>query len=387
MGTQLSGCNGPCLCGSGRPFHTCCATCFATDVAAWRRAQEAERRLVRSIIEYSLRTWGWELFGRALRLFSTRKDSPEAVLIAMPVFDRWFAFTWIANLEDEDIDVPDTWPTASLGVTWLASRSATVSRFDQSFIVRAADSPYSVFQVEGCRPGWSLTIRDLMSGRRLLVVDPEISRCARPDDILFSAVLTLGGVSTFLGPAPYTLPPDSRVDLISLLRTYSEIPWVTRAELTEWDLAGDLCDEYTEAFNRGPASVLETCGDAREPLHLQWTVSASFDDMLVRLRPLSVCYVDEEAVDIQNGPDGERHVLMTWYQRGPSAEEDDWMMVGFLYLDEGRLAADVPTRTLADRLIVQVAGRLGAAATLVETRRSKPIRVHTRGCWLPVPLK
>jgi len=236
----------PCLCGSGHLFHACCATRVAADIAAWQQAQGAERRLAKSIAEYALRNWGWDLFRRALTLFSTVRQ-PAALLMAMPVFDRWFAFTWIPNPEDEEIDVPDTWPTAPLGVTWLASGLATVSEFDQSFIVKAAESPYSAFLVEAVRPGWSLTMRDLMSGRRLLVVDPEVSTSAQPDDILFSAVLTLDGVSTLLGPAPYTLPPDSRFELIDLRCDYSEGPWMTRPELTEMDLAGDLCDEYTEA--------------------------------------------------------------------------------------------------------------------------------------------
>jgi hypothetical protein len=80
-----------------------------------------------------------------------------------------------------------------------------------------------------------------------------------------------------------------------------------RPELTKMDLAGDLCDEYTEACERGPVSILDTGGDAREPLHRQWTVSMSFDEMLDRVRPLSVCYGDEEAADFENGPGGDRH--------------------------------------------------------------------------------
>lgn len=387
MGTHLPGSIGPCLCESGYRFDVCCATRFAAEVAAWRQGQEAERRLVSSIVEYALRTWGWDLFRRALRLFSTRRDSPAALLMAMPVFDRWFAFTWIPNPEDSDIDVPDTWPTAPLGITWLASGSARVSDRDQAFIVRAAESPYSAFQIEAVQPGWSLAIRDLMSGRRLLVVDPEISERARPDDILFSAVLTLGGVSTFVGPAPYTMPPDSRFELMDLRRCYSDVPWISRAELSEMDLAGDLCDEYTQVCERGATSLLDTAGDLREPQHLRWDVSTSFHDMLERLRPLSVCFGDEEAIDIENGPSGEPHVLMTWYRRGPSADKDDCRMTAFLYLDEGRLAADVSSRMLADCLIAEVAARFGAAATLVDTRSSTPIRVHNRGCWVPVPLK
>jgi len=141
-----------------------------------------------------------------------------------------------------------------------------------------------------------------------------------------------------------------------------------------------------EACERGPASILDTGGDAREPLHLQWTVSTSFDEMVDRVRPLSVCYENEEAVDFENGPGGDRHGLMTWYRRGSSADADDWRMVGFLYLDEGRLAADVATRALADDLIGEVTARLGARAKLLETRRSMAIRVHSRGCWLPVRL-
>lgn len=226
-----------------------------------------------------------------------------------------------------------------------------------------------------------------MSGRRLPVDDPEISNCGRPDDILFSAVLTLRGVSTFLGPAPYTLPPDSRFELVDLRRGYSDVPWMTRAELTEMDLAGDLCDEYTEACERGATSALDTGGDSREPLHLRWNMSTSFHEMLERLRSLSVCFGDEEAIDIENGPTGEPHVFMTWYRPGPSGERPDCTMTALLYLDEGRLAADVASQMLAERLNAEVEARFGPAATLVEIRRSEPVRVHNRGCWLPVPAK
>ena len=108
-----------------------------------------------------------------------------------------------------------------------------------------------------------------------------------------------------------------------------------------------------------------------------------FDEVIQRLRPLSVCYGTEEATDVETGPDGDPHALMTWYRHGPSADEDDWDMIGFLHVDKGRLAADVATRTLADRLVAEIAARLGAAAMLVETRPSTPVRVHDRGYWFP----
>jgi hypothetical protein len=371
-----------CLCGSGRAFAGCCATRVAPSLAAWTRRQEAERRLARSIIEHVLGRWGPDLCSYALGQFCLRLGSPSLTL-ALPVFDRWFAFTWLANHEDPDDLVPADWPSASLGVTWLASELPDVDRFDREMVVRAQDSPYSAFQVEGRHPGWALSLRDLLSGRRLLVVDPEISARARLDDILFTAVLTFDGVTTLLGPAPFALPSDVRFDIMELRRgTTGE--WMTRAELTDWDMTSDICDHYIESCDRGAAFTLDASGDAREPFHLRWALSTSFEDTIERLRPLSVCYETEEAVDLDNGPDGDLHALISWYERGPLLDSDDWRMLGFLWLDGNGLAADVASKRNADRLIAEVAGRLGSAATLVDIRPSAAVQVHSRGCWVPL---
>jgi hypothetical protein len=375
----------PCPCGSARAFSACCADAFAREVPAWQQRQDAERRLVKAITEHAFRTWGWHLFTYALRMFSTKGNTPEVLLVAMPVFDRWFALTWLPNPEDEQIDVPASWPSATLGLSWLASGSAACSDLDQHFIVRAAESPYSAFVVETVCRGWCLTVRDLMTDRRFRVVDPEVSASVRPDDILFSAIVTIGGISTLLGPAPYTLPAESRLDLFELRHDYVEGPWMTCAELVEMDITGALCDEYLEACARGAASLLDAADEAREPLHLQWTVATPFEDLLERLRPLSMGD-GEEAITIDNGPDGEPHAVITWYQPGPAGHEDDYRMIGILSLDQGRLSADVPTGTLARRLTGEVSALLGATATLVDTWSGSPVRVHTRGCWLPLPL-
>jgi hypothetical protein len=221
-----------------------------------------------------------------------------------------------------------------------------------------------------------LAVKDLMTGRRFRVVDPEISARARPEDVLLSAILTLGRNATLLGAAAYTLPSDWRFKLVDVRRAYTESSWLTRDELV--GMGAELCSEYRDAHDRDPLSMLATCGDAREPLHLRWTLSAPFSDAFDRLRPLTVCYSDGEAIDNEDRPEGEPSVLLTWCQRGPSADPDDWMMIGFLYLGERCLAADVPTGALATRLMTEVDSRLGAAATLRETRPSLPTRVHAR---------
>jgi hypothetical protein len=371
-----SGSKDSCLCGSGRLFSACCASASLADIAAWQRARETERRLVRRISEFAISAWGLDMLRAAVHEFSIGRHSADSLQSTLPMFDPWFTFTWIPNHQDDYMPVPENWPTVPLALAWLASGSAAVSDFDRAFIMMAADSPYTCLLVETVRPGWSLTARDLMTGRRFRLVDPEISGRARPEDIVFSAVLTLGSASTLVGAAADAIPSDCRFELRETRLAVTGAPWLMRAELMgmEWEVR----DVYREALDRRPASELYRGGDASEPLHLSWTVAAPYVEMIDRLRPLTVCFGDEEAIDDEDGPEGDPHMLMTWYERGPSADPDDWQMIGYLYLEEGHLAADVPTPALAARLVAEVTARVGAAATLVDTRPCLPTRVHAR---------
>lgn len=80
-------------------------------------------------------------------------------------------------------------------MTWLASTPSGVGTYEQTFILTPAKSPYSFLLVESVVPGWSLVVRDLLTGRQFRVVEPDISEHVQCEDILFSAVLTIDGVS------------------------------------------------------------------------------------------------------------------------------------------------------------------------------------------------
>ena len=379
------GADGPCPCESGRPLRECCWSRYAAEVDTWRRVQEAERRLARSIITYGLGTWGWPLFAAAFRHFAPAAAAPDALLYTLPVFDRWLAYTWVARLED-DTYVPEDWPDASLGLSWLSSAAPSVDAFDEAFIVTAAEASYSLFQVDATRPGWSLSMRNLLTGEPLVAVDPEISTRARPDDLLFGAAHSMNGLTLLLGLAPYSVPTEALADLRGFRADYSKNgEWMAPADVAELDLTFELCETCTRLWGRGSAGFLDSGADIREPLHLNWTVSIPFADALECLRPLTVCYDDDDYVEVSIGPRGDPHALFMWFERRPSDDPDDWVCIGYLYLTDGRLAADVPSRRLADRLLNEVQQRLGGAATWQGTRSAMPVRVHDRGCWVPVP--
>ena len=353
----------------------------AGEIEAWRRARATDIRLTARIMHYANARWGELMCRVASRFFLMGQHPAESGRCLSPVFWRWFAFTWIPDWRDDleandREDIREGWPTAPLGVSWLAAESPPVTALEERFIVTAAESPCSMLLVESVSSGWFVTVRDLLTGRRFRVVDPEVSASVQPDEIVFSAVLTLDGVSTFLGAAPRTIPVDYRPEIREVRRVgcdalgrYADDEWLTRAELL--DLIAELCETYCEAYEDDRVIEVHTCGDPREPILLRWAINAPFPEALDLLRRLSEREGDRESIEIETSQQGEPHARITWYRRGPETNGEDWI-VGFMYLDEGRLAATVPTLSLAERLAGELRARLGAKATLVEIRRSVP---------------
>ena len=135
-------------------------------------------------------------------------------------------------------------------------------------------------------PGWSLVVRDLLTGRRFRVVEPEISEDVRSEQILLSAVLTVDGVSTLLGCGSHAVASDVRVMAGQMREYHAEGAWLTRAALL--DITTQVCSEYRGACDGESVIELETYGEAPEPLLLRWNVSSPFGEMFERLRSLSV---------------------------------------------------------------------------------------------------
>jgi hypothetical protein len=331
----------PCLCGSRRPFGSCCGDPYCAELTALFRRRKAEDDLVPQILAYERRMWGLELRDEAIAFFYPTCTSSESVLSAAPVFMRWFPFTWVPgqrpDLESVGREIPEHWPTASLGVTWLASKSSRVSAFEEAFIVTAARSPYSLLLIESVVPGWSLTVQDLLTGRRFRVVDLEVARRVRPEQILFSAVLTIDGVSTLMGCACHAVPSELRL-MASVLREYhADGAWLPREGLP--DIIPELCSDYRDACDDDSVIEFEfeTYGEPRVPLLLRWDVSAPLGEMFERLRSLSLRNGEEEAIEDETGPDGQSRLIISWYEPLPPPKAEARQKLGFLYVDNGRL--------------------------------------------------
>jgi SEC-C motif len=374
----------PCLCGSGRLFASCCADRHASDLSAWRRIRRIDEDVVPRIIEYLREIGGPPVWQHALHSFFVGCTSPESVRCAMPSFIRWCPLTWVPDGRDEVEDagptIPEGWPSAPLGVTWLASTSQGVASDEQTFILKAARSPFSFLLVESIVPGWSLAVRDLLTGRKFRVIEPQISARVLCEDILFSAVLTLDGVSTLLGCGSLCIPSDWRVQIGQTREVHANGAWLTQTDLFE--LAPNLCLEYREACDDDRVVELDANGHPRDLLLLRWTVTLSVAEMFERLRSLSVWRDEDEAISDETGPDGVPRLCLSWYEQPPAPDADDRHALGYLYLDEGRLAAHVASRPLSERLMQEIGMRLGSAVTHLETRPTMPTSCGVDESWM-----
>lgn len=338
--------------------------------AAWRRARQAEERLIAPISHYAVERWGRSLLAAAIRTLRQGQSALSLVRLC-PVFDAWFALIWLPRLDDDVGTEPREWPTSTIGLSWLTSGSASASAFEQAFILAASEATYSLHLVEAVTPGWSLALRDLLTGRLVHAVDPEIADRVRRGEILMSGVLTLDGVSTLLAPAPWTMPAGWCLEAEDMRRLYSDEPWQQPEELIGVEF--DLFEVYQKAMDR--PFLLSAEGEPGDLLHLEWAVSEPFGAALDRLRSFSVME-EEECFSLEMRPDGAVRALITWYEPHPD-EPDDYALLGNLFLDEGLLSAEVAAGHRAE-LASAIETRFGAAASLVTCRSARPIRIHER---------
>lgn len=362
----------PCLCGSGRPFNVCCAAAYAETTAAWRRVRDTTPRLINEISAYAVDRWGPELLSAAFERFLSSRDDRD-MRFRWNLFYRWLAYTWIPNWDDPD-DPPSDWPASPIGVVWLEAHRDSATEYETHFVMTASESPCSLFRVDRVTPRWDLTVTDAMTGRTFRVIDPEVSTLVRPDEMLVSAVLTLDGVSTLLGTGNCALPLGTQREAVEICDAYHGQRWMSRAELLGRD--GDFHRIYHKICHEGfdrYARDLEYGGAPFDPCLLRWDVTLPFDETIERLRPLTLCFEDEHAIDLVRRPDGEPEAELSWYHAGPSGDEDDWEPLARLYLTSGggRLAAEVPTTACADALVAEIDTRLGPGATLLERRRDR----------------
>ncbi len=120
-------------------------------------------------------------------------------------FTAWYLYTWLPD--DTDLSGAKFQHRPSdhaLGFDYLSGHRDELSPLEQGIIEVAATAPYSFYKVESAESDARLKLREIYTGQRV-VVEGVAATAYAAGDILFSAVLSVNGVSVLLGCMPTAL--------------------------------------------------------------------------------------------------------------------------------------------------------------------------------------
>jgi hypothetical protein len=364
--------NDPCSCGSGRKFKHCCLQALDAEDAARMRLRTAEGVLLPGLLAYAKDEFGREYLAEAVAEFLLGESSPDNPDVSREfgtTFDPFLTFSFVPDAVGREL--PAGWPTEPLALHFLAHEVESCPALHREFILQACKSHPSFFVVDAVEPGRSLDIKDILTGRCFHVLEQGASRSLRPGDLLFTRVVTVGGVSILIGASAWIIPPEWHLPVIEFRERLRPRALLTREDLHEYDL--EIREFYLHVIHeiqhpRLP-TIQNTDGDPFELTTMTYALDLTPSEALDRLRPLATlrgeAHISEEVYDASGAITA---AVLTWIKAGNHKNKDwDNTTLGTLQLRGTRLVVEVNSARRRDRIARDIAKRLGKAATLLET--------------------
>lgn len=364
--------NDRCPCGSGRKFKHCCLQAFGDEDSLRLRLRHAEGTVMPALFKYVAEEFGQAFFQEAWDEFVlwedgfVPSDSPESGT----TFEPFLAFSYVPDEADEDL--PEDWPTEPLGQHFLRHRGESLQHLEREFIEQACRSPASFFVVESVVPGRSMDLTDILTGRRFHVLEQSASQALREGDITFTRVITAGGASIMIGASQWTILPSWHVTILDFRDTLRKKGKLTREELLDYDMEiRSLYLEIAEAIEHPRLPELQnTDGDPIELTTLTYELHVPIAEAVERLVPLATLHGETHISDETHDSSGTlTGAVLGWLKAGNRRNAGwDNTALGTLRLEGSRLVAEVNSARRRARLEKEIAKRLGASATLIETQ-------------------
>lgn len=372
MASGTPGRNDPCSCGSGRKFKHCCLEKHSAEDSARVRLRGAEGRVVHTLLDFALTTWGKTFIEHAWEDFWVYDDVPDD-MPSTPEFDTmfvpWFVLGFVPDPESDE--ARDDWPTQPVGLHWLATSGSDVAGLDRAYIEIACRSPLSAFVVERVTKGRSLDLKDVLTGKRFHVLEQNGSQRLRSADLLFTRVITIEGSSIMFGASPFILPPIWHTRIIDWREQSFRKRLRTRETLQGFDI--EIRDLYldiaAELLDPTPPQLANTDGDPLALTTLTYELRTDLDDVFEKLAPLAKLRDEYHISDVTHDASGAvTSASLSWVKAG-NRQHKAWdnTILGTLRLEQGHLVAEVNSARRTARLKREIAKRLGEAATLIDT--------------------
>lgn len=150
-------------------------------------------------------TAGWQDFSRWGEAAIAHEKQ-----IYQSVFTAWWLFSWLPDdhyLKGERFLVPT--PDHAIAADYLAMHRTKLSQLEQRVIERALKSPYSFYTLVSLESGNRLRLQEIYTQKHVMV-EADASAMYSVGDVLFTAVLSVDGMSVLLGCMPQALDAISQ---------------------------------------------------------------------------------------------------------------------------------------------------------------------------------
>jgi hypothetical protein len=210
MGEKI-GRNDPCSCGSGKKYKQCCLSKnqpVAEAATPWTRQRDASEELTGGLMRLAARQFGSRLYSAWEAFNQTAMDEPlENFSHEEAIFNPYLIYDWNREASER---------MGAIAHAYLEKNAAAMPELQRQIIDQAVSRPVSFYEVVGCDPGHSATLRDLLNGEETEIEDHAASRAMRPGAIAYAQIWILPEVAVLGRLAPRMIPPEARTKIEEL---------------------------------------------------------------------------------------------------------------------------------------------------------------------------
>jgi hypothetical protein len=374
--------NEPCPCGSGRKYKHCCLKVSDASDFHWRQVRAAEGRLVPELLQLAMKEFDPSFVAAALDEFFLWDGVPEDYDQTdefSSFFVPWFVYNFVADPEDPN-PIANA-PAESLAALYLRRHGDRLSPTEREFLTSASTAPLTFYAATNVVAGREIALYDVLTGRDVVVRERSASQTVKAGALLFTRVVTVGGLSIMSGCAPLVIPPEWRLSVLDFRDWFARGTGRKLAPDAVRDLDIELRELYfqieDEVWNPRLPELQNTDGDKLVLTTLTYRLRCSPASAFERLRSLARAFTDDYSQLLSNATMDEagelQAVNLPWSKKGNRRHAEwDNTTLGRIEIDGDRLEVFVNSERRAKRVEREIAKRLGGDAVL-EKKVADPI--------------
>jgi hypothetical protein len=261
---------------------------------------------------------------------------------------------------------------ATIAHAYLRQRGDTLSELERQVVRLGLSEPFTFYEIRSVVPGQEFVLKEMFTGKELLVKERAGSMNVRPADIFYGQMAPMRTITTMAVNAGFLIPPRMKPEIVRLRLEFQDENdgrALTRKDVLTYEHEVRDLFFYIRDKLYLPPVVQNTDGEALVPQTLVFKIGSAqvaFD----ALAPLAKGASKEELLQsAKHDADGALHeIRIPWLKKGNRRMKNwDNTILGTVCISGRTLRAEVNSDERASRLRREIEKRMGLAAAYKTT--------------------